>query len=643
LAGRAGCKTLLKHLTTTKIEPWQRDEYKRAAKRLRVHAKHKSANIKWLKPMLDDLRVGRCPDQLDWAATLYFGPLDGSAKLLKGIERIAHFTDQTTAEAVLAGWEYLASVDLVGVNATMLGTAEAQNHRYPVEWPGIAGLDRLFEERRLPDLATMPITLALVVIKSAFIVEDQERRRRLEQWAIERLNLDPSLGASHLLDYVGAALEAGATQINFIGRLLEDDTRGGAVPQAIDRLLANRPAMPAASLRFALRIAAKHIDAPRLLELSQAALANAAVVDNERHIWGLVEFLLDPIGHERVVLERDGRDLPELFDEFIREGLYDAFCNADGSDQIHLGAAIVRVLGRHSSPEDELVSGLVTGAARLSETVRQTIWSLASCPRPDAGALLAGLVEDEGLAVWRPSIRYAQTQQARLQRDRKFKHPISSVVRAAVEGGPPVNAADLRAVVLEELDQLRTELRSNNTTPWKRYWNLDPRGRPTKPRIENECRDHLLERLQDRLKRYRIAAAIPEARRAEETRVDMLMLTGAGRNLPVEAKRHYHPDIWTAASTQLQGYAAAEGADGHGIYLVFWFGNEATPTPARPDGSEGPRSARELEALLATDLGPDLGPRTDVVVFDVSDLEAPGTGAPRKKRSSKTKATVPAV
>jgi hypothetical protein len=171
---------------------------------------------------------------------------------------------------------------------------------------------------------------------------------------------------------------------------------------------------------------------------------------------------------------------------------------------------------------------------------------------------------------------------------------------------------------------------------WKRYWNLDSRGKPTDPRIENECRDHLLERLQDRLNRYRMVAAVPEARRGEETRVDMLLLTGAGRDLPVEAKRHFHPDIWTAASTQLQGYAAADGADGRGIYLVFWFGNQAFPIPSRPDGSDGPRSARELESMLVGDLAPDLRARTDVFVFDVSDPKAPTTAAPRKKRSSKT-------
>lgn len=53
----------------------------------------------------------------------------------------------------------------------------------------------------------------------------------------------------------------------------------------------------------------------------------------------------------------------------------------------------------------------------------------------------------------------------------------------------------------------------------------------------------------------------------------MLVLSGAGRNLPLEAKRHSHPDVWIAAGTQLQRYASDQGADGQGVYIVFWFGD----------------------------------------------------------------------
>lgn len=274
----------------------------------------------------------------------------------------------------------------------------------------------------------------------------------------------------------------------------------------------------------------------------------------------------------------------------------------------------------------------MTEIQRLSETVRNAIDALAADPRPEAGKALADLASTSELMAWRHSILHAQAQQRRLTRDQNFKHPTAAAVSAALDCGPAVNASDLRAVVTAELKQLRAELRSTDTTPWKRYWNVGSDGKVTKPLIENECRDHLLDRLRDRLKKYQIAAALPEARRGAETRADVLMLTGAGRNLPVEAKRHFHPDIWGAAAGQLQGYAAAPGADGLGVYLVFWFGNDAHPTPARPDGGGGPTTGAELEAMLIADLPPDLRERTDVVVFDVSNSSALVVKKPRRGR-----------
>jgi hypothetical protein len=475
LARHPSGKALLKQLSTTKIEPWQRDNYKRAAKRRREHAKHRAGNIKRLNPLLGDLRVGRRPGPLDWAAQLYFGVPGGDGERLAGAERIVHFTDRSTADAIFAGWEFLATVDLVGVNAATLGTAEAEGRRYCVEWPAIGGLDRLLEEDRLPDPGSMPISLATAVIKSSFIVDDQERRKRLEQWAIDRLNLDPILGASQLLDYFSASLDAGATQLTAISRLSEDDTPGGAVAQATDRLLATRPAMPPEALRSLLPVAARHLNAPRLQELAEAALADPAVVDRQRAIWTVVVFALDPVAHsERLIAEYNGLETLELFDESLMDGFFKAFHVADGGARVAREAAFVRLLGRTTSPDHELYSGRVTREARLSGTVRQSIEWLASRAQPDAGAALARLIEDADLAEWRPSLRHARAQQARLQRDRNFKHPTPTKILAAVDGGPPVNAADLRAVALEELTRLRAELRTNNTTPWKRYWNLNP-------------------------------------------------------------------------------------------------------------------------------------------------------------------------
>ena len=89
---------------------------------------------------------------------------------------------------------------------------------------------------------------------------------------------------------------------------------------------------------------------------------------------------------------------------------------------------------------------------------------------------------------------------------------------------------------------------------------------------------------------------------------------------PVELKRHYHPDLWTACENQLvQMYAKAPGAAGYGIYGVFWFGvNRAWKMKEPPDEISSPQSAQELEQALQS-LAPAVQQeKIRVVVFDVT-------------------------
>ena len=384
-----------------------------------------------------------------------------------------------------------------------------------------------------------------------------------------------------------------------------------------------RPGMPWEVLRAALIVATKYQEKPGLLALAEAALCDISVTEAQRSIWNLVAFALDPLGHaDDFISEYGGEGGAALFDDNLNMGLVGGLWALAGADRLRSNVIVIRVFGRTASPEDDLRSGWVTTPERLSRKVSEAIDAIAADPRVEAGEALSCLLDDSNLAAWQPRLRHAHAQQVRLHRDHGFKHPAPSAVRDALAGGPPVNARDLRAIVIEELQRLRSELHTTDTTPWKRYWNLDLNGNPVAPRVENECRDHLLDRLRDRLEKYRIAAAVPEARRGEGTRTDMLLLTGAGRNLPIEAKRHFNPDLWVSASTQLQNYATDPGADGFGIYLVFWFGDVWSSTPPRPDGGARPISAIELEAMLARDLPAYLQARTDVMVFDVSDRQA---------------------
>lgn len=88
-------------------------------------------------------------------------------------------------------------------------------------------------------------------------------------------------------------------------------------------------------------------------------------------------------------------------------------------------------------------------------------------------------------------------------------------------------------------------------------------------------------------------------------------------NVPVEVKRSMSPDLWKAIGDQLiPRYARDPGANGRGIYLVFWFGpGELCRNP--PSGPR-PNNAAELAARLRASLSDDEGRRIEICVVDVS-------------------------
>lgn len=166
-----GCKALLKELTTAPIDRWRRKQHERVNQQRRQEAKTKAANMAVLTPVLDDLRVGRRPGHLDWGARLYFEPASKEDKQLTGLERVAYFSDAATTAAIADGWEHLATVDLVGVDAAQLGTAEAQNQRFYVEYAAVAGLDRLLAEERCPAPATRTGTGTLAFMSGGRVIQ----------------------------------------------------------------------------------------------------------------------------------------------------------------------------------------------------------------------------------------------------------------------------------------------------------------------------------------------------------------------------------------------------------------------------------------------------------------------------------------
>ena len=302
-----GDAALLTRLTVSAVDGWRRDQADRRAKLSEKEEQQRLKSVRILGPVLSKIAVGLYPQNLEWAAQLYFerdGPPD--------IQRIVERTDPPTTAALLAGWNHIATKGLGDVDAARLGVAEAENRRYYVESAAVAGIYRLLIDDRMPPLRETPIDVAIAVLKSSWTVNGNSRQEKLDRWTIDRLNVEPAAGAAKIVEYWNAALGAGAKDLVGIWKLQEEKATGAALRLALGTILTTRPTLPPVALRTALKASMKALNRRELVDLSRAAIENPCVDGTSRDAWTLVTFLLDPAAKAAPVSEYD---IARLLDE----------------------------------------------------------------------------------------------------------------------------------------------------------------------------------------------------------------------------------------------------------------------------------------------------------------------------------------
>ena len=283
---------------------------------------------------------------------------------------------------------------------------------------------------------------------------------------------------------------------------------------------------------------------------------------------------------------------------------------------------LIESLGSLYRPYDWLDDESKSARSDLYHTahlVDSSIDKLASRPSHDATVALECLSGEPTLKPWRLKLQNATSRQREVRREANFCHPTVEQVLGVLDNRAPANAADLAALTMDVLSELAETIRHGNTSDWRQYWNVDSYNRAQDPKPEDACRDTLLSDLQQRLNPLGVDAQ-PEGTYADDKRADIRVSCG-GFNVPVEIKQSKHSDLWTAIRQQLIAkYTRDPGADGYGIYLVFWFGRDRCKRP--PDGPvpETPDALRD-QLLATANLSPEERRKISVIVIDVSKPE----------------------
>lgn len=550
------------------------------------------------------LSDGSAPVLLNLAAQYHFGTNIHGATIEAGFDRVVEFVGTEVGLAIEAGWTKVART--LKLDPDELGKYEASLQTHFAEPSVLAGIDRMLATGSA-SLNELPLSAALVALKSsqAWAGNDHSAAERLSRWGLEHLAGAGAKGSAALSALWMAALGAG-TKSPLPGSwvLSESPDHGRFAVNAVYDALSKYPDMNSNSLGQLLHAAAGVLPVEQLMELADAALQVKAIGGECHDLWICVAFALDPNPYrERFVATFAGRadELGEYFNLLSRIG------QGWSTQRILIAKGVLEACARG---EHDIYRGGNAGRASLA--------LLQNSSDRLARIALELLAADSSIAdAWRDDFRHALAIQARQWRDLAFAPPEPSAIEEALSGGAPVNAADLFAVVVEQLRFIQAELQTGPLNGWDSYWSEKPRT----PKTENRCRDALARELQARLRHFGIDVPLqPEAQRAAETRADLLIVSNRGGNLPLEAKRHWNPEVWTAAGTQLQGYAADIGADRFGIYLVFWFGGYK-PVMPRPDRRK-PATAAEMEEMLRADLPENLKSRTEIIVLDVSNPKA---------------------
>lgn len=613
LAGISEHRDLLRELTQCEVLQWRLDESQQKADLKKKADATRQKNIKELRSQLSAIQSGQNTAALTWGAERY--RRSGASSSVARFDRLVSDCDLECATAIAKGWQCLLANGMQGIDDVELGKLHGRNQGFRSELAMVTGLDFLLQRGRSIESIECSTTVALSLIRWAMI--DGVDREEIRSFADACINRDPTLGGNALLRYWRSMLEVGSDSLEVLWHLTDNKSPAEcpAATRAIEALLAERPSMNAKALQGALTAAVKILEKGKLAELARLALADVSIGIEQRAYWRFVEFALNPVDigpNYRLACSEADADA----DNFARQVWASSFCDTllkARANDIYRSQEMIALIGPRCGPDDRFKS---SGGVHhdFAEVTERELENLFGSGEPQALEILKRLANDPDLSAWTNTIKTRLADALRAERDRRFKHPTVTSVLGALAGKAPINARDLRAVTVDELQRLKRELRTTSDTLWKRFWGPNLKEAYS----ENECRDIVLMILRERLAPYKIAAVLAEGQRVNNTRADILTLSGAGKNLPIEAKRHNNPDLWIAASTQLQGYAADPGADGYGIYLVFWFGLNWGVLPARPDRAAKPTNANDLEQLLISDLTPELRACTDVVVFDVS-------------------------
>ena len=568
------------------------------------------------------LRGNECPaNLLHTLALAYFD----------GYSDVAGETPRERLQCLLGPDDDLVGAALAGLRGTIrrsdlptwteVSTLAAEGRTHYLAYPFMAGLQESSEtagtgDRRLGDSKTR---LALAIHFAVPRMRQRDHSKRPPSWLRISLERQPDVVAEVWAYCARAQLRHGGQSLDDVHRLAREPGYAELARAASVPLLKAFPVRCRAGqlpiLRSLLGAALSHVDRTILIELVEVKLAFKSMNSGQRVSWLTAGLFANPEEYgERFESYMSGsvRRIGRLVEVGLPHAPGDLW-NATVLKRL------IRLIGPYTAaPPDTGEVYSVTWPIQADWTLHRFIDRLAEDASEAAGNALESLAADDRLVNRRSELLDRLHRQKSIRREAAFAHPSLEQVAEVLGNDRPAHAADLAALTADKLRKLSRDIRDGATSDWRQCWNVDKDNQAVSPKPENGCRDALLSDLRRQLAPLGIDAT-KEGSYADDKRSDIRIASGEGGfNVPIEIKRSCHRELWSAIHTQLIAkYTRDPGADGYGIYLVFWFGAEEGCRPT-PRSGPAPKSPEELRRALLGTLTEAERRKISVCVIDVS-------------------------
>lgn len=619
-------------LTKPPVRDFEKEEQRRQAKYRRQQARKFASHRENFEKVKDDIKTGKAFGALHQLAHAHLNHYSDLNHEVDPVQRLREWVGEEVAEAALQG--FVASLqrnDLPTIKQIIESRLEGKH--WNIEPVLLCGISELVRSQRSLDEVSKAVAEALLAVWWEMPeFHSQKLGEDIEKCLEDKVFVSSESTEVFLTAAIEPKIAAGKDNISGLYRLAREARFSSLAARLSTRWLSKYPAAHISVQLELLRIALHAGTSPELITLINERLSiRKELSDTALRMWLSASFLLDLPDFRSDALAHAAGDKDILWsitdlrrpDDFENRSL--SLSVGQLEELVATFAPLWPVVPRptsgwrgHHEPHD--ATDFITGC----------ITTLANLPTLEASQALDRLTSSVTADAYLERIKHARAQQRRLRRDKEYVPLTFQQTKQTLSDGLPGTIDDLRAMILDRLEDLQHYIRNAETDGWDAYWDAD------KPKNENTCRDRIVDALRPKLPMS--IELIPENLMPEKNRCDIVAsLISLG--LPIEVKGQWHSEVWDASQTQLDDlYGRFWKADGRGVYVVLWFGDvPGKKLTVHPDGLKAPSSPQELREMLLGRLGASEKSHIDVFVLDVSKPKkfASKTTKP-KKRSGKT-------